>query len=194
MALSQKNLMNRSRVFKPSKSSCEIIVRSLGHDSGTTAVRTVVYEGVLVKPLKMVKKISLVSCATAAAASVALISTEMSALGVGFGALISSVGFGTTGLLHWLTTPYIASIRVREENVDAKDYVEATTFTIFGTKKTSTFSLEQVRALSSFHPFAVFHAAGRDYHVEVGSVDDLYLSDALSRVIPQAESTDAPKD
>ena len=145
-----------------------------------------VYTGAFAKPLRLVKRISLTSVGASVLGSGILIASDPTLGMIGLGTVLSSFGVGTTAMLHWLTKPYITTLYVRngESNVFVK------TLTLTGKESLSEFLIEDIAPPSASHPFSVFHAKGREYHISADSVDDLYVANALSEVMPDKEEED----
>jgi len=147
-----------------------------------------VYNGAFAKPLRLVKKISLTSVGASITGSVVLFASDPSLGMLGLGTVLSSFGIGTTAMLHWLTKPYITSLSVRNGEQEKSDYIIAKTLTLSGQDTHSKFSINDIAPPSASHPFSVFHANGREYHISVDAVDDLYVANALSEVTPEQEN------
>lgn len=142
-----------------------------------------VYRGAFERQLRLVKRISLTSVGASVIGSGILIASEPTLGMLGLGAVLSSFGVGTTAMLHWLTKPYIAALYVRNGEKD----VFVKTLTLTGKDMLSEFVIEDIAPPSASHPFSVFHANGREYHISADAVDDLYVANALLEVMPEKD-------
>lgn len=118
-------------------------------------------------------------------ASAVVIGLETTLLRCGAGLTLSTVSVGTTGLLHVLTKPYVTAMSVDEEK-DPEDpkYLRVSTLSVLGGDSSQHIPLSEIQSVTSLHPFAVFQAQGRVYHVDHETVDDLHVANRLLEVVP----------
>ena len=92
----------------------------------TDANAELLYRGPLSKPIRVLKKVSVVTCASSAIAAPLLLyagsETVPLAAQAAFSGLVLLAGWGSTGLLHYFTTGYVHALeapRAAEDGADA---------------------------------------------------------------------------
>ena len=165
------------RVHHPRQLSSPLVRALSTSDSKVTELH---YESPLAASVRSLKRVSLTTAALSLTIPPALILNAVDNVPLSGQIAVTCVtlgaSLGSTALIHYLTCPYVLSMRrLTGEGTDV-DTFEATTMSLFGFEKKSSFQLSQVEPQpNTARPFVSFRAADRFYFIHGSMFDDKRL-------------------